>query len=39
MRSTPGLTDTGDIDDPISGTGNPALMETTPPTKEEEQQQ
>ncbi|HET9336045.1 MAG TPA: hypothetical protein VFO12_06510, partial [Sphingomicrobium sp.] len=38
MRSTPGLTDTGDVDDPVSGTGNPALMETTPQTKEEQQQ-
>ncbi len=39
MRSTPGLTETGDIDDPVSGSGNPALMETPPipPSKEDEQ--
>ena len=28
MRSNPGLVEEGDVDDPVSGGGNPALMET-----------
>lgn len=38
MRSSPGLTETGDVDDPVSGGGNPSLMETppgSPPVEEE----
>ena len=27
----------GDVDDPVSGSGNPALMETPPPTTNQEQ--
>lgn len=40
MRSNPGLTQPGDVDDPVSGSGNPALMETPagPPSNEEKQQ-
>ena len=40
MRSNPGLTEPGDVDDPVSGGGNPALMETPagPPSNEEKQQ-
>jgi hypothetical protein len=40
MRSNPGLTHPGDVDDPVSGSGNPALMETPagPPSNEEKQQ-
>ena len=38
MRSNPGLTDTGDIDDPVSGGGNPALMEVPPPSGKQEKQ-
>ena len=40
MRSNPGLVRPGDVDDPVSGSGNPGLMETTagPPSKEENQQ-
>lgn len=40
MRSSPGLTETGDIDDPVSGSGNPALIATppAPPSKQEQQQ-
>lgn len=37
MRSSPGMKDNGDVDDPVSGSGNPALMETVPPSKENEQ--
>jgi len=40
MRSSPSLTRTGDVDDPVSGSGNPSLMETPagpPPSKEEKQ--
>ena len=36
MRSSPVLTDTGDVDDPVSGGGNPGLMETPPPPTNEE---
>jgi hypothetical protein len=39
MRSTPGLTNSGDVDDPVSGSGNPGLMETPPPPINEEKQQ
>jgi hypothetical protein len=40
MRSNSGLTEPGDVDDPVSGSGNPALMEIPagPPSKEEKQQ-
>ncbi len=38
MRSNPGLSDQGDVDDPVSGSGNPALMETPPPVANEEKQ-
>jgi hypothetical protein len=40
MRSSPGLTYPGDVDDPVSGSGNPGLMETPagPPSSEEKQQ-
>ena len=39
MRSSPGLTQPGDVDDPVSGSGNPGLMETqTPPSSQEKQQ-
>jgi hypothetical protein len=31
MRSSPSVKDSGDIDDPVSGSGNPGLMETPPP--------
>jgi len=31
MRSSPGIKEEGDVDDPVSGSGNPALMETPPP--------
>ena len=31
MRSHPGLVEEGDVDDPVSGGGNPALMEGSPP--------
>jgi filamentous hemagglutinin family protein len=30
MRSSPGIKQDGDIDDPVSGGGNPALMESPP---------
>jgi hypothetical protein len=37
MRSSPGLTQPGDVDDPVSGSGNPALMETqTPPSGQQQ---
>jgi hypothetical protein len=39
MRANPGLTETGDVDDPVSGGGNPGLMETPPgppPVKEKQ---
>jgi hypothetical protein len=39
MRSTPGLTNTGDIDDPVSGSGNPGLMESPPPPPANEEKQ
>ena len=32
MRSNPALMEKGDVDDPVSGSGNPALMETDTPT-------
>jgi filamentous hemagglutinin family protein len=38
MRSNSGLTEPGDVDDPVSGSGNPALMETPPPPTNEEKQ-
>jgi hypothetical protein len=39
MRSNPGLTEKGDVDDPVSGSGNPALMEAgDPPVGNEEKQ-
>ncbi len=40
MRSSPGLTEPGDVDDPVSGSGNPGLMEEPagPPSNEEKQQ-
>ena len=31
MRSSPGIKEEGDVDDPVSGSGNPGLMETPPP--------
>jgi hypothetical protein len=31
MRSQPGLRQDGDVDDPVSGSGNPALMDAPPP--------
>ena len=39
MRSTPGVTQSGDVDDPVSGSGNPGLIETAPPppTRQEKQ--
>ena len=37
MRSNPGLTKEGDVDDPVSGSGNPALMEEEPTGDEEKQ--
>jgi hypothetical protein len=39
MRSSPGLTQPGDIDEPVSGSGNPALMETQSPPSSQEQKQ
>jgi len=39
MRSTPGLTNTGDVDDPVSGSGNPGLMESPPPPPANEEKQ
>jgi len=39
MRSTPGLTNSGDVDDPVSGSGNPGLMETPPPPPSNEEKQ
>jgi hypothetical protein len=38
MRSSPGLTEQGDVDDPVSGGGNPALQEVPPPTGTQEKQ-
>jgi hypothetical protein len=39
MRSHPGLVEEGDVDDPVSGGGNPALMEAdAPPTGNQEMQ-
>ena len=40
MRSTSGFDEKGDIDDPVSGGGNPALMDVppTPPTANQEKQ-
>jgi filamentous hemagglutinin family protein len=38
MRANPGLTEPGDVDDPVSGSGNPGLMETVPPPTKEEKQ-
>ena len=38
MRSQPGLVEEGDVDDPVSGSGNPALMEDDTPTANEEKQ-
>ena len=39
MRSHPGLVEEGDVDDPVSGGGNPALMEAdTPPAGNQEKQ-
>jgi hypothetical protein len=38
MRSHPGLVEEGEIDDPVSGSGNPALMEDSTPTSNEEKQ-
>jgi len=38
MRSTTGLKNDGDVDDPVSGSGNPGLMETPPPTTNQEKQ-
>jgi hypothetical protein len=39
MRSSTGLTNKGDVDDPVSGSGNPGLMENPPPPTNEEKQQ
>ena len=41
MRSSPGIKQEGDIDDPVSGGGNPALMESppAPPAGSQENQQ
>ena len=36
MRSHPGLVEEGDVDDPVSGSGNPALMEDNTPTRTQE---
>jgi hypothetical protein len=30
MRSNPGMSDKDEVNDPISGSGNPGLMETPP---------
>jgi len=38
LFDTSGLGDKGDVDDPVSGSGNPALMETPPPTSNQEEQ-
>jgi hypothetical protein len=38
MRSQPGLKEEGDVDDPVSGSGNPALMEETTPIGGQEKQ-
>jgi filamentous hemagglutinin family protein len=38
LFDTSGLSDKGDVDDPVSGSGNPALMETVPPTSNQEKQ-
>jgi len=38
LFDTSGLGDDGDVDDPVSGSGNPALMETPPPTSNQEKQ-
>jgi len=39
MRSNPGLKNTGDVDDPVSGSGNPGLMENPPPPPTNEEKQ
>ena len=40
MRSSPSIKQEGDVDDPVSGSGNPALMETPPaPSNQQESQQ
>ena len=39
MRSSPGLSKAGDIDDPVSGSGNPGLMETPPPPPSNKEKQ
>jgi energy-coupling factor transporter ATP-binding protein EcfA2 len=38
LFDTSGLSDKGDVDDPVSGSGNPALMETPPPPSNQEKQ-
>lgn len=38
LFDTSGLGDKGDVDDPVSGSGNPALMETPPPSSNQEKQ-
>ena len=39
MRSSPALKEEGDVDDPVSGSGNPALMETPPPPAGQQENQ
>ncbi|QDP19651.1 beta strand repeat-containing protein [Sphingomonas xanthus] len=39
MRSSPGIKREGDVDDPVSGTGNPALMESAPPPSYQQETQ
>jgi len=39
MRSSPSMKDNGDVDDPVSGSGNPGLMETPPPPPSQEEKQ
>ena len=37
MRSSPGMSDKDEVDDPVSGSGNPGLMDTPPHDKEDKQ--
>ncbi|HTK58528.1 MAG TPA: hypothetical protein VL336_06065 [Sphingomicrobium sp.] len=39
MRSSPGLKNSGDVDDPVSGSGNPGLMENPPPPTNNQEKQ
>jgi hypothetical protein len=39
MRSSPAIKEEGDVDDPVSGGGNPALMETPPPPAGQQENQ